>query len=55
MTNMTTISIVALFAWLIFAVGALASYRMSWGRMARMALVWLAIFTGGFLVATILM
>ncbi len=29
MTNMTTISLVALFAWLIFAIGALASFRLS--------------------------
>jgi hypothetical protein len=53
MTNMATISIVALFAWLIFALSALASFRLSWGKMARMALVWMAIFTGGFLIATL--
>lgn len=54
MTNMTSISMIALLAWLIFAFGALASYKLSWGKMARMALIWLAIFTGGFLIATIL-
>ena len=55
MTNMTTISIVALLAWLIFAGGALASYKLSWGKMAQMALVWIAIFAGGFVIASFFM
>ncbi|QIQ86074.1 hypothetical protein [Erythrobacter sp.] len=40
------VSIVALLGWLFIAGSALASYRLGWGQLARMALVWIAIFTG---------
>jgi len=35
--------------WLILVGAGLASYRLSWGRMVTMALVWVAIFLGLFL------
>ena len=48
------ISIVAMLGWLILAGSALASFRLGWGKMAQMALVWLAIFAGLFVVANLL-
>lgn len=36
-------------AWLIVAGSALASFRLGWSRIAKMALVWVAIFLGLFL------
>ncbi len=42
--------IVASAAWLILAGSALASFRLGWGQMAKMALAWLAIFFGLFLI-----
>jgi hypothetical protein len=35
--------------WLLIVGSALASYRLGWGRAIRMALVWLAIFGGLYL------
>lgn len=40
------VQIVALVGWLVLAVGAFASYKLSWGKAARMALTWLGIFLG---------
>lgn len=42
------ISIVALLGWLILAGSALASYKLSWGKVAQIALTWTAIFLGMF-------
>lgn len=42
--------IVASAAWLIVAGSALASYRLGWGQMVKMALAWVAIFGGLFLI-----
>ena len=36
-------------AWLILAVSALASFRLGWGQMIKMILLWIAIFGGLFL------
>ena len=33
-------------AWLVLVGSALASYRLGWGQMVKMALVWFAIFLG---------
>ena len=43
------ISIVALIGWLIIAGSALASFRLGWSKMAQLALVWVAIFGGLYL------
>lgn len=43
------ISIVALIGWLIIAGSALASFRLGWSKLAQLALVWVAIFGGLFL------
>jgi hypothetical protein len=40
------IPIISSIGWLILCGAALASYRLQWGQMAKMALVWLAIFVG---------
>ncbi len=41
--------IIASIGWLILVVAGLASYRLNWSQMVRMALVWVAIFLGLFL------
>ncbi len=55
MTDMTAIvSIIALLGWLVLAGSAFASYRLSWGKTAQLALTWLAIFGGAFLLVRLL-
>jgi hypothetical protein len=43
------VSLIALVAWLILAGSALASYRLNWNKALKMALTWVAIFGGLFL------
>jgi hypothetical protein len=38
-------------AWLILCGAALASFRLRWAQMLKMALVWIAIFLGLFVLA----
>ena len=40
------IPIISSIAWLVLCGAAVASYRLNWSQMAKMALVWLAIFVG---------
>ena len=54
MTNGALISIVAMVGWLILAGSALASFRLGWNRILQLALIWLAIFAGLFVVADLL-
>lgn len=54
MSEGSIVSIVALLGWLILAGSALASFRMGWGKMAQLALVWLAIFAGLFVIADLM-
>ena len=54
MNEGAVISIVALLGWLILAGSAIASFRLGWGKLAQLALVWLAIFAGLFVVADLL-
>lgn len=42
--------IIASAAWLILAGAGLASYRLKWSQMVKMALVWVVIFLGLYLV-----
>ncbi|MCR9180383.1 MAG: hypothetical protein NXH71_09155 [Erythrobacteraceae bacterium] len=44
------IPIISSIGWLVVVGAALASYRLEWGQMARMALFWLAIFVGLYVV-----
>lgn len=44
------IPIIASVGWLVLCGVALASYRLNWSQMVKMALVWLAIFLGLYVV-----
>jgi hypothetical protein len=44
------IPIITSIGWLVLVGSALASYRLEWSQMVRMALVWLAIFGGLYVV-----
>ncbi|MDZ4276388.1 MAG: hypothetical protein U0995_10140 [Erythrobacter sp.] len=43
--------IIASIGWLILVGAGLASYRLKWSQMVKMALVWIAIFLGLYLLA----
>jgi hypothetical protein len=36
--------------WLVLAMSALASHRLGWGQMVKMALAWVVIFAGIFVI-----
>lgn len=46
MQTTSWVSIVAMLGWLILAMSALASYRLTWRKGIVLALTWAAIFTG---------
>jgi hypothetical protein len=50
MTPDLLIPIISSIAWLVFCGAALASYRLEWNHMTKLALVWLAIFGGLYVV-----
>ena len=54
MSEVSIISIVAMLGWLILAGSAMASFRLGWSKIAQMALLWLAIFVGLYVVADLL-
>lgn len=54
MSDMAIISIISLVGWLIIAGGALASYQLGWSKLVQLALVWVAIFAGGYLLVTLI-
>ncbi len=41
--------LIASLGWLILCCASLASYRLGWSRLAKMALAWVVIFGGLFL------
>lgn len=43
------VSLIALIGWLILVGGALASHRLNWSKALKLALTWVAIFAGVFL------
>lgn len=45
-----TVAIISSLVWLLVASSALASHRLGWGQTVKMALVWVAIFGGLYLV-----
>lgn len=49
MNSELLLPIVASSAWLILAVAGLASYRLKWSQMLTMALAWVVIFGGVFM------
>ena len=54
MNEGSLISIVALVGWLILAGSAFASFKLGWSKILQLALVWLAIFAGLFVIADLL-
>lgn len=46
MSDGDAVRMISLLGWLIIAGAAYASFRLDWKKSARMALVWIAIFTG---------
>lgn len=44
-----TLPIITSLAWLILVGSALASHRLGWSKIVKMALIWIAIFFGMFL------
>ena len=54
MSETAIISLVAMLGWLFLMGSALASFKLGWGKLAQMALVWLAIFAGLYVVADLL-
>lgn len=54
MNDLTTISVVSMLGWLVLAIVSFASFRLSWGKTMQLALVWLAIFGGLFVVILVL-
>lgn len=45
------IPIIASLGWLVLVGASLASYRLKWSQMLKLALVWLAIFVGLYVLA----
>jgi hypothetical protein len=45
-----TVAIVSSLVWLLLMGSAFASYRLGWGQTIKMALTWVAIFGGLYLV-----
>lgn len=54
MNEASILSIVVMIGWLILAGSALASFKLGWSKMLKLALVWLAIFVGLFLIADLM-
>ena len=48
MTPDLLLPIIASAAWLVLACASLASFRLHWGQMVKMALAWVVIFLGLF-------
>lgn len=55
MTEFGAVQLIALFAWLILAGSAVASFRLGWKESVRMGLMWGGIFTAVFLVFSMVM
>lgn len=49
MNDYEIVRLVALVGWLILVGSAFASHKLSWGKTAKLALTWIAIFSGVFL------
>lgn len=50
MNSELLLPIVTTLGWLILCVAALASYQLKWSQLVKMALGWMAIFLGLFLI-----
>ncbi|MEE4288135.1 MAG: hypothetical protein V2J14_02100 [Erythrobacter sp.] len=54
MNDLGIVSLIAMIGWLLLIVAGFASFKLSWGKTAQLALVWLAIFFGLFLLVDLL-
>jgi len=50
MNSELVLPLVASIGWLVLAMSALASHRLGWGQIVKMALAWVLIFGGIFLI-----
>lgn len=50
MSEDLALPIIATVGWLILVASGLASHRLGWGQLVKMALTWIAIFGGLFLI-----
>lgn len=50
MNDVAIISVISLLGWLVLAGSAFASFQLSWGKTVQLALMWLAVFSGLFLI-----
>lgn len=53
MSEIGAVQLIALFAWLILAGSAVASFRLGWKESVRMGLIWAGIFTAAFLAVSL--
>ena len=51
MNEASILSVILMLGWLVLVGSALASFRLGWSKILKLALVWLAIFVGLFLIA----
>ena len=54
MTDVGVVSLIAMLGWLLVVGMGFASFRLSWGKTAQLALIWVAIIVGLFLVVRLL-
>ena len=54
MNEFDTVQLIAPIGWLVLAVGALASFRLSFGKGVKLLLIWGSIFATVFLVFSFL-
>ncbi len=50
MNSDLVLPLVASVAWLVLAMSALVSHRLGWGQVVKMALAWVVIFGGIFMI-----
>lgn len=55
MSQIQTVQLVAMIGWLVLVGSALASYKLSWRKGLTMALAWVAIFIGVFMLFTLVL
>jgi len=54
MDDIGIVSLIAMIGWLILILAGFASFRLSWGKTVQLALIWLAIIVGLFLIVDLL-
>lgn len=54
MNDGSILSIVLMLGWLVLVGSAFASFKLGWSKIMKLALIWLAIFAGLFLIADLM-